>query len=229
MKKYYTRATIDQNENDTSRIITGKAVTFGTRSQYLGYWEYINKDAITQELIDNSDVIANFQHDDTRMLARWTRGSGTLSLSLHDDGLYFEFEAPDTTLGNDILWHIRHGNLNRCSFAFTVPSDESFRWFKDENDELCAEVMQIDGLYDVSIVVTPAYEDTFVDARDFDLESIKRSLDKPQPIVSEEVKEVIEQEVNDPEERANDNETVKTSFFKDFYIDLYKNTLDYIK
>ena len=82
MNKLYTRATIDQNEGDESRLITGKAVTFGTRSQYMGYWEYINKDAITQELVDNSDVIANFQHDDTRMLARWTKGQGTLSLSL---------------------------------------------------------------------------------------------------------------------------------------------------
>lgn len=178
LQKIYTRATIDQNEGDESRIITGKAVTFGTRSQYLGYWEYINKDAITQELVDNSDVIANFQHDDTRMLARWTRGKGTLSLSLKEDGLYFEFECPDTTLGNDILWHIRHGNLRQCSFAFTVPNEQAFRWFRDENDELCAEVMQIDGLYDVSIVTEPAYEDTFVDARNFDLEAIKRSLDE---------------------------------------------------
>lgn len=188
MKKLYTRATIDQNEGDESRLITGKAVTFGTRSQYLGYWEFINKSAITQDLVDNSDVIANFQHDDTRMLARWTRGKGTLSLSLREDGLYFEFECPETTLGNDILWHIRHGNLTKCSFAFTVPSDDAFRWFRDENDELCAEVMEIDGLYDVSIVTEPAYEDTFVDARSFDLEAIKRSLDEAKEEIVENIK-----------------------------------------
>lgn len=199
MNKLYTRATIDQNENDESRLITGKAVTFGTRSQYLGYYEYISREAITQELVDNSDVIANFQHDDTRMLARWTKGQGTLKLSLREDGLYFEFEAPDTTLGNDILWHIRHGNLTKCSFAFTVPNDNSFRWFRDENDELCAEVMAIDGLYDVSIVTEPAYKDTFVDAREFDLEAIKRSLDDAK------------------EERAEEKEVVETKPSEDYY------------
>lgn len=178
MNKIYTRAIIDQNENDESRLITGKAISFDTRSQYLGYYEFISRDAISQELIDNSDIIMNFQHDDTRMLARWTKGKGTLSVSLREDGLYFEFECPDTTLGNDILWHIRHGNLTKCSFAFTVPNDNAFRWFRDENDELCAEVMEIDGLYDLSIVTEPAYKDTFVDAREFDLEAIKRGLDE---------------------------------------------------
>lgn len=222
MNKFYTRAIIDQNENDESRLITGKAITFGTRSQYLGYWEFINRNAISQELIDNSDVIANFQHDDTRMLARWTKGKGTLSLSLREDGLYFEFECPDTTLGNDILWHIRHGNLSRCSFAFSVPSDNSFRWFRDENDELCAEVMEIDGLYDVSIVTTPAYDDTFVDARDFDLEAIKRSLDEAQTIVSEEVKEVIEEECNDENEERSEKPS------EEYYAEMVKSTLNKI-
>lgn len=177
MKKLYTRAIIDQNENDESRTITGKAITFDTPSQYIGYIEYIRSSAITQELINNSDVIMNFQHDDTRMLARWTRGKGTLDIQLKDDGVYFSFECPETTLGNDILWHIRHGNLQKCSFAFTI-GDDGMRWFRNENDELCGEVINIDGLYDLSIVTTPAYEDTFVDARDFDIEAIKRSLDE---------------------------------------------------
>lgn len=177
MKKIYTRAIIDQNENDESRIITGKAVSFDTPSQFIGYVEYIRSSAITQELIDNSDVIMNYQHDDTRILARWSRGQGTLDIQLKEDGVYFSFEAPDTTLGNDILWHIRHGNLQKCSFAFTI-ADNGMRWFRNENDELCGEVVDIDGLYDLSIVTTPAYEDTFVDARDFDLEAIKRSLDE---------------------------------------------------
>lgn len=194
MKKLYTRATVDQNADDTSRLITGKAVTFGTRSQWLGYWEYISRDALTQDLVDSSDVIANFQHDDTRMLARWTRGEGTLSLDLREDGLYFSFECPDTTLGNDILWHIRHGNLRSCSFAFTIPGDSAMRFYRDENGELCGEVMKMDGLYDVSIVTEPAYEDTFVNARDFDIEAIKRSLDE-----AEVPKQELEERLEEPE------------------------------
>lgn len=185
MNKLYTRAIIDQNENDESRTISGRAIVFDKPSRYIGYTEYISRDAITQELIDNSDIIFNYNHDDTRMLARWTRGSGTLNIELREDGVYFSFEAPDTELGNEVLWHIRHGNLFDCSFAFTVPSDESFRWFRDENDELCAEVMQIDALYDMTVCSLGAYADTFVDARNFDLEAIKRSLDEAKEEVVE--------------------------------------------
>ena len=75
-----------------------------------------------------------------------------------------------------------------------MPNEQAFRWFRDENNELCAEVMQIDGLYDVSIVTEPAYEDTFVDARNFDLEAIKRSLDEAK------------------EEQERSNEEVATDF-----------------
>lgn len=184
MNKIYTRAIVDQNADDESRTITGKAISFDTPSQYIGYVEYISREAITQELIDNSDIIMNFQHDDMQMLARWTRGSGTLNVELREDGVYFSFEAPDTTLGNDILWHIRHGNLSKCSFAFTVPNDSAYRWFRNADDELCGEITRIDGLYDLSIVTCPAYEDTYVGARNFDLEAIKRSLDEAKEVVA---------------------------------------------
>lgn len=225
MNKLYTRAIIDVNENDESRVITGKAVTFDTPSQYIGYTEYIRSSAITQDLINNSDIIMNFQHDDTRMLARWTRGKGTLNVSLREDGVYFEFEAPDTTLGNDILWHVRHGNLTKCSFAFTI-SENGMRWYRDDNNELVGEVVDIDGLYDLSIVTTPAYEDTYVDARDFDLEAIKRSLDEAQNIVSEEVKEVIEQECN--EERNDENSQIEKNTILNSIEEKRKNLLNYI-
>jgi len=97
MNKLYTRAVIDQNENDESRTITGKAITFDTPSQYIGYTEYIRSSAITQDLIDKSDVIMNFQHDDTKMLARWTRGKGTLAIKLKEVGAFSSFDCPETT------------------------------------------------------------------------------------------------------------------------------------
>lgn len=198
MKKIYTRAIIDQNEQDESRMITGKAISFGTPSNYIGYIEYINRDAITQELIDESDIIMNYNHNDADILARWSRGEGTLNIELREDGVYFSFECPETTLGNDILWHIRHGNLSQCSFAFTVSGEDAFRWFENENKELCAEIMRIDGLYDLSIVTTPAYDDTFVGCRNFNLSEIKRGLDDTLETSKEEQRENTspEQEVS---------------------------------
>ena len=180
MKKYLTRAIIDQNENDESRIITGKAITFGTPSRYLGYIEYINRNAITQELIDNSNITFNINHNDDYMMARWNKGQGTLEVELREDGVYFKFEAPPTDKGNELLWNIRNGNIYECSFAFSMPDDQSMRWFRDENDELCGEVMKIDGLYDLSAVTTAAYPSTNIECeRSFDLDKIAKELDKP--------------------------------------------------
>lgn len=179
MKKLETRAILDKNEDNESRTITGRAIVFDSPSRYIGYTEYIRKSAITQDLIDSSDIIFNYNHDDTRMLARWTRGQGTLDIQLKDDGVYFSFDAPETELGNEVLWHVRHGNLVDCSFAFTLADDEqAMRWFRDENDELCGEVLAIDGLYDMTICSMGAYADTNVSAREFDLEAIKRGLDE---------------------------------------------------
>ena len=180
----YTRAYLE-DLNGESRTIRGKAITFGTPSRYLGYVEYINRSSITQELIDNSNITFNINHNDDYMLARWNKGKGTLNIELRDDGVYFSFEAPPTTKGDELLWNIRNGNIYECSFAFTMP-ENGMHWFRNENDELCGEVMSIDGLYDLSAVTTAAYPDTDIYTNGFDLESIKRSLDESQTAPTDE-------------------------------------------
>lgn len=207
MNKLYTRAIIDNNENGESRTIRGKAITFGTPSRYLGYVEYINRSSITQELIDNSNITFNINHNDDYMLARWNKGKGTLNIELRDDGVYFSFEAPPTTKGDELLWNIRNGNIYECSFAFTMP-ENGMHWFRNENDELCGEVMSIDGLYDLSAVTTAAYPDTDIYTNNFDLESIKRSLDESQTAPTDETQIVKTNEL-----AINKLETKRNEFY----------------
>lgn len=240
MKRLETRAYIDQINDEQSRTITGRAIVFDSPSRVLmnskgkPYTEYVRSSAITQELIDNSDIIFNYNHDNTRMLARSIQGKGTLNVELRDDGVYFSFEAPDTELGNEILWHLRHGNLFDCSFCFSIGDEQKdINWWRDENG-LNAEIVNIVGLYDMTVCAIGAYSDTDVSARnaelrDFDLEAIERSLDEaePQQIVSEEVKEVIEAEVNEEAEQRND-ETAKNESFYIKYNDRLKNILNKI-
>lgn len=206
LQKIYTRAFIDeQNIEDKSRKITGRAIVFDSPSRYMGYIEYINRNAISQALIDTSDIIFNYNHDDNQMLARSTNGKGTLSISLREDGVYFEFEAPETTLGDEVLWHVRHGNLTDCSFAFTIPENGT-RSFKDDEGNYCREITEIDGLYDMTICAIGAYSDTLVEARAQDLEIIKRSLgEEPEGtenISGDENKEE-EKELEAPEEEKD--------------------------
>lgn len=213
MKRQY-RAIIDQDENieKESRTITGKAISFDTPSRYIGYIEYVNRGAITQDLIDSSNITFNINHNDDYMMARWNKGQGTLDIQLKEDGVYFKFDAPPTDKGDELLWNIRHGNIYECSFAFTMPDDQAMRWFRNEDDELCGEVLRIDGLYDLSAVTTAAYPDTDINANCFDLEAIKRSLDDAK------------------EERAEENvEKNDTVSILNILDEKRKNILNYVK
>ena len=161
MSKVIFRSTDIQSEKE-SRTITGRAIVFESWSKNLGgFYEIIHRGAITQELIDKSDIIMNINHDDEKMVARSRQGKGTLSISLKDDGVYFSFEAPTTSRGDELLYNIRNGNIFECSFAFTIPDDiHSERWYVDSDNVYRREVNVIDGLYDMSLVIHGAYGDT---------------------------------------------------------------------
>ena len=145
--------------NAESRTIVGYAVKFERWSEPIMGWfkEKIARDAFSE--CDVTDVIMCFNHNVDSILARTT--SGTLSLSTDDEGLRFEFDAPDTSLGNDMLELVRRGDISKCSFKFTVEEDE-WRYADKENGLKYDErtIRKIDKLYDVSLVVYPAYNDT---------------------------------------------------------------------
>lgn len=180
MNKIYRSNANVRTVDAESRTISGYAVVFDSWSRDLGgFIEIIKKGAITEELLNSSNIIMNTNHNDEQMLARWVEGHGTLRLELREDGLYFEFEAPETERGNELLWNIRNGNLYECSFCFALPTDASSeRWYR-EDGQLKREICRIAGLYDCSIVNTAAYPATSVANREeVDVEAIVRSLDE---------------------------------------------------
>jgi len=145
--------------NTESRTIIGYAAKFECWSEPIMGWfrEKIDRDAFSE--CDVTDVIMCFNHNVDSILARTT--SGTLTLSTDDEGLRFEFEAPATSLGNDMVELVRRGDISKCSFKFTVEEDEWLYASKEnglEYDE--RTIRKIDKLYDVSLVVYPAYTDT---------------------------------------------------------------------
>ncbi len=150
-------------ETDTpdNRIVSGYAVKFDTESQDLGFIEIIRKGAITEDVIMQSDIFARFNHNEDTVLARSRYGEGSLALELRDDGLYYEFEAPHTAIGDELLEHLRRGEITTSSFAFTLPEDGSGeKWYKREDGTLVREILKIDRLFDVSPVYEPAYLQT---------------------------------------------------------------------
>lgn len=154
-----------KEDGGQSRTITGYASKFDTFSEPIYGWFKEKIDRRAFESTDMGDVIMCFNHDISGVLARST--SGTLKLSVDKVGLRFEFEAPDTTLGNDMLELVRRGDISKCSFKFVVEKDE-WRYADSKNGLEYDErtVLAISRLYDVSLVTYPAYKDTEASVRE---------------------------------------------------------------
>ena len=145
------------------RTVSGYAIRFNEDSAFMGFTERISPSALPASMLENADIFAYFNHDWSKVLARTPN---SLKLDLRDDGLYYEFEAPNTQDGNDLLEHIKRGEMYGTSFAFSLPEDGSGEvWTKQEDGTYLREIIMFDALYEISPVYTPAYPTTSVSAR----------------------------------------------------------------
>ena len=168
-----------RNLEEDSRRLEGRAIVFDSYSNNLGFYEKINRSAVTQELINNSDIIFTFNHDPNQLLARYRNGGGSLDVELREDGVYFSFDIPNTTLGNDIYELIKRGDISNCSFCFTVADEKDSQKWEKRDGKMYREIMKISGLYDLSAVTYPAYSDTDINARSIEARNIaEEELDK---------------------------------------------------
>ena len=132
------------------RTVEGYASVFNSMSEDLGGFREIILPGAFSEVLDN-DVRALYNHDSNYLLARTT--SGTLELKEDDKGLYYRFEMPNTSYGNDMLELFRRGDLSQSSFGFTVDKDS---WRMEEGQHV-RYIERVGSLFDVSPVVYPAY------------------------------------------------------------------------
>lgn len=191
--------------------LSGKAISFNTQSNYLGFYETISPEAISQDLINRSDVILCVNHSEDAILGRSVGGEGTLKLERRDDGVYFTCSLPKTTLGYDTYQQVQRRDLRSCSFAFTIPNEKGAQEWSKKDGVMYRKVNKIDKLYDISIVCRPAYEDTTVMARSMqEYESAKAEIEEAEQREAEQthiVEEPIAEEVTDNTETV---ETVET-------------------
>ena len=176
-----------------SRKIEGRSIVFNSLSQDFGGWkEEISPDAISDEIINASDILFLLNHSDSRgILGRKRKGSGSLSTEIREDGVYFSFDAPQTSLGDELLEYLRRGDITQCSFAFTVDDDN---WEEQEDGTYIRTIKKFHRIYDMSAVYTPAYTDTevkcarFAEIKAQEAEEAKRKM--------EEMERQKEQELN---------------------------------
>lgn len=148
-------------------IIEGYAIVFNELSEDLGgFREIIEPSAVDNELINNSDIYYLFNHNSESIpLARSKNGEGSLKLSIDNKGLKYSFNC----LNNEFYQIVQRGDLDKSSFAFSLPSDGSGeKWEKSNEYNYIRRITKIERLYDCSAVLVPAYSSTSVYARSND-------------------------------------------------------------
>ena len=161
-----------------SRTISGHAIVFEQESNIL--WqddqevavEIIDREAVPQELLDNSDIKMTMYHNREKLLARSNKGSGTLSYAIDDTGVSFSFQAGEHGCGPEALELVQRGDITGCSFKFATHYwDEAFvsrslEKMEDGRTKITFRVKAITDIRDFTLAASPAYPQTDVDARE---------------------------------------------------------------
>ena len=219
-----------QEGQTESREIEGRPIVFGVRSVNLTPWsstrkvyEVLEPGCISRELLQKSDVVLNLNHnsDVVNVLGRYRNNPerDTLKLEMRGDGIDCRCDLPKTNNANDTLELIRRGDITGMSFAFADDyedtengvSYERTNDVEDGKEVWLRHVKKITGLYDVSIVTHPAYEQTSVGTREAS-EAIDKAIEeqlKRECGDDEEAKRKAEEEAKAEEERKAAEERAK--------------------
>ena len=198
---------LELRQEGDSRRIEGQAIVFDSPSVDMGFIEIIKRGAITQELLDSSDIFLNFNHDDSRILGRSNCGKGSLNVELREDCVYFSIEAPETSLGDEVLAYLKRGDVNKCSFCFWMSdNDEDETWSKSEDGTITRTINHIAGLHDLSIVWNPAYEQTTVSARSLEKLNELREKKEDEPKNEDEPQKCESKKEDEPQKCESKSE-----------------------
>jgi uncharacterized protein len=183
------------DDTESRPMVRGYAAKFNTESENLGSSDYQFREMILPGAFDdvmNDDVRALFNHESSAILARSKNGEGSLRIGTDETGLWYEFEAPDTQVGRDLVTSLKRGDVDQSSFSFTV-SDDGQKWSeqKDGNGptRIMRTISKVSRLFDVSPVTYPAYPDATVALRSLEqfrdtkeLSNKESQLEKNTPI-----------------------------------------------
>lgn len=153
---------VEVRKSEDGRKLRGTAVVFNQLSENLGgFREQIDPGAFDD--CDMDDVRCLFNHDDSMVLGRTV--SKTLTLTRDSAGVHFECDPPDTSYARDLAACMDRGDVDQCSFSFTVAPGGA-DWSEDpESGGDIRTVKKISRLYDVSVVTYPAYPQTSSELR----------------------------------------------------------------
>ena len=142
--------------------------------------EIIGRGAFSKTIRENKDIKALFNHNTDKVLGAVR--SGTLTLSIDANGLYFEIDPAEElrSYEKDLLISIDRGDISGCSFGF-YPVKYHYEE-RDGEDFLIIDELK---LFEISIVPFPAYTEAGADFRNEQKKEGENTIDSEQPETEE--------------------------------------------
>lgn len=177
-----------EEENESKLVIEGYAAVYDSET-FIGYNDWGFYETIERGAFDGADlqdVPLKYNHLDAVPILARTRNK-SLILTPDEKGLFIHAELLDTTDGRDMYKRIKAGLIDKMSFAFTVKDEEILDADKANPRR---KIKKFDRIFDVSVVDTPAYEDTSIYARSREhLEKCRETLENGKNAAQEERKD----------------------------------------
>lgn len=186
--------------SDNEHVIEGKAIVFNEQSEYMGFYEIIKPEAVSD--IDWSKTLLLYDHEFSNILARVD--ARNLTISVKKDGVYFQATLNNSTLANDVYNDIKSGNVKGCSFGFNIAENGDDWDFTSDGTPLHI-VNKIESIPELSLTPVPAYTQTSAEVvRHLNkLEEVRKMADKEKETKKDE-KPVEEPKAEKKEEKAKE-------------------------
>lgn len=156
---------IRAEETEGERVIEGRAIVYGKRTNLGPFDEVIEPGALDKTDLRDVPLLSN--HDTNALpLARSRRNTprSTMQLITDDEGLGIRARLDTKNNPNAAAADsaIDRGDVDGMSFAFYVDAEE---WTELDTEHPTRHITGISRVFEVSIVTWPAYADTTIHAR----------------------------------------------------------------
>lgn len=162
-KRNYDNTNLSVEEIEEEKRLVGYGAVIEKRTVIcnidgLDYYEIIDRNAFKNT--DFSQCCLKYNHSNSYPIVARVKNN-SLSLNIDNIGLKYEARLLNTSSANDLYISVQEGLLDKSSFSFTV------KRFNYDKQSRTRRILEIDKVFDVSVVDIPAYNDTSVQARNF--------------------------------------------------------------
>lgn len=149
-------------ENEKEKRLIGYGAVFEKPTVInvdgLDYYEIIDKDAFNNT--DFSQCCLKYNHSNSYPIVARVKNNSLL-LDIDNIGLRYEAKLLNTLAANDLYTSVKEGLLDKSSFSFIVKRSHY------DKSSRTRRILEIDKVFDISIVDIPAYDATSVEARNY--------------------------------------------------------------